>query len=267
MARKAYCVALGAFFSLLIGVAQAADLPTTKGPPPAPPQPVPVFTWTGAYSGSNIGVGFLNGRADPACINPAGVSLGTGCAIAPSFQLNTAGFIGGAQSGYNLQYNNFVVGIETDIQGAGIQKTSSVTGTFPQVGGGTTGVGTITTTDRLNYFGTVRGRVGVAFDRTLLYATGGLIYGDVNDSYQRVFPAVSFVGSSDTVRFGAVVGAGVEYAFTEHWSGKIEGLYYDFGSHTLLAGTLPAGFNAFQTGFRFRDNGEIARVGLNYKFW
>jgi opacity protein-like surface antigen len=59
----------------------------------------------------------------------------------------------------------------------------------------------------------------------------------------------------------------VEYAFTEHWSGKIEGLYYDLGSHTLLSGALPAGANAFQTGYRFRDSGEIARIGLNYKFW
>jgi outer membrane immunogenic protein len=265
MAQKAYCVALGALFSLLIGAAQAADLPTMKGPPPAPP-PVPVFSWTGAYSGGNIGVGFLNTRADPACINPGGASLGTGCATAPSFQLNTAGFIGGAQSGYNLQYNNFVVGIESDIQGAGIQKSSSATGTFPQVGGTFTTLGTVTATERLNYFGTVRGRLGVAFDRTLLYATGGLIYADVNDSYSRLFPAVSFVNSSDTFRFGGVVGAGVEYAFTDHWSGKIEGLYYDLGTRTLLSSALPAP-NGFLTGFRYRENGEIGRVGLNYKFW
>src|SRR5271156_3665869 len=108
MARKAYCVALGALFSLVIGVAHAADLPTTKGPPPAPPPPV--FTWTGAYSGGNIGVGFLNTRADPACINPAGVSLGIGCATAPSFQLNTAGFFRGGPPGGNPPHQNLLGG-------------------------------------------------------------------------------------------------------------------------------------------------------------
>jgi len=55
---------------------------------------------------------------------------------------------------------------------------------------------------------------------------------------------------------------GVEYAFTDHWSGKIEGLYYDLGTRTLLSSALPAS-NGFLTGFRYREDGEVARVGLN----
>jgi opacity protein-like surface antigen len=262
MVFKVSSAALAAIFS--ISIAQAADLPTRKAAPELMPQPV--FSWTGAYVGGNVGVGFIDGNADPACTTPAGVSLGVGCAFAPSFKTNAAGFIGGSQSGYNLQYNMFVVGIETDIQGADIKKSSSVTGTFPQVGGTVTPIGTISTTERLDYFGTVRGRLGVAFDRVLVYATGGLIYADVNNSYLRSFPAVAFTASSDQLRLGGVVGGGVEYAFTDHWSAKVEGLYYDLGNKTILAASLPAP-NGFRTGFRYREDGEIVRVGLNYKLW
>jgi outer membrane immunogenic protein len=245
-------------------LASAADLPSLT-PPTAAVAPPPAFTWTGGYAGSNIGVGFLDSRADPACINPAGVSLGNGCAIAPRFNLHSAGFIGGMQSGYNLQFNSIVVGVESDIQGAGIDKSTSSTGTFPQTGGTFTAPGTITAKERLDYFGTVRGRVGYAYDRLLIYATGGLIYADTNLSYSRLFPAVSFVGSNDSLRFGGVIGGGLEYAFTDRWSAKIEGLYYNLGDKTLLTSALPAP-NGFQTGYKFRDEGEIIRIGLNYRF-
>lgn len=245
------------------GVAAGADLPTRKSAPEPLP---PVFTWAGAYVGANVGAGLIDGKADPACINPAGVSLGLGCAIAPSFKLSSAGFIGGAQAGYNLQYNMLVLGVETDIQGAGVQKSSSANGQFPQTGGTLTGVGAISASERLNYFGTVRGRLGIAYDRALLYATGGLIYADVDNSFQRLFPAVAFVGSSDQLRLGGVVGGGLEYAFTDHWSGKVEGLYYDLGRQTLLSTALPLA-NGFRTGYRFQEDGEIVRVGLNYKLW
>jgi outer membrane immunogenic protein len=247
----------------LAGAVCAADLPTHKATPPiAPP---PAFTWAGGYAGSNIGVGFIDGKADPACINPAGVSLGVGCAVAPQLKLSAAGFLAGAQSGYNWQFNSIVLGFEDDIQGAGLQKSSSTTGTFPQTGGTFTALGTITAKERLNYFGTVRGRLGYAFDRLLIYATGGLIYGDMNLSFSRLFPAVSFVGSDDSLRFGGTIGGGFEYAFNDRWSAKVEGLYYSFGSKTLLSTALPAP-NGFQTGFKFREDGELVRVGLNYRF-
>lgn len=248
----------------LAGVSYAADLPTRKAPPVFAP---PAFTWAGGYAGVNVGVGFLNSKADPACVNPGGVSLGTGCAVAPFLSLDSAGVLGGAQVGYNWQFNSVVAGLETDFQGSGIQKSSTITGTFPQTGGTFTPLGTISAKEELNYFGTVRGRLGYAYDRLLIYATGGLIYGDTSLSFSRVFPAVSFAGSDDSLRVGGVVGGGLEYAFDDHWSAKIEGLYYSFGSSkTLLATALPAP-NGFQTGFKFRDgDGEIVRVGLNYRF-
>lgn len=79
----------------LAGAAAAADLPTKKTPSPPPP----VFKWAGFYAGANIGVGFLDGQADPACINNLGVPLGTGCAVAPQLGFSSAGLVGGVQAG------------------------------------------------------------------------------------------------------------------------------------------------------------------------
>jgi outer membrane immunogenic protein len=246
------------------GAAQAADLPY-RSPPPAPPPPV--FTWTGAYAGSNVGIGFLDARSDPACVNPGGVSFGVGCAVPPSFRLRKAGLIGGAQSGYNVQYNMFVVGIENDIQGASIEKSSTAAGAFPLIGGGFTPPGTVTAKERLSYFGTVRGRLGISFDRGLLYATGGLIYGDVEEGIDARFPAagVAFVTSRERLRLGFTAGAGIEYAITDRLSIKAEGLYYDLGRKTLLTDSIPLP-TGFRAGVRDRVTGEIARVGLNYHF-
>jgi outer membrane immunogenic protein len=241
--------------------AVAADLSVKA---PRLPPPAPIFSWAGAYGGVNVGAIVADGSADPACINPLGASLGLGCATAPSFSLGSTSIAGGGQVGYNLQYNNVVLGLETDLQASGAAKSASTTGSFPQVGGTFTSVGTITANNQINYFGTVRARIGLAYDRTLFYATGGLIYADVDSSFQRLFPAVAFSGTDDEVRTGFVVGGGLEYAFANHWSGKVEGLYYDLGRNTLLSNALPIP-NGFQTGFQFRNTGEIARVGLNYK--
>jgi outer membrane immunogenic protein len=256
-------LAASVFMGLLSASAFAADLPTHKAPEP-PPAPAP-FSWTGAYGGINLGAIIGDSKADPACIDRSGVSLGTGCAIAPSFGLGSVGVLGGGQIGYNYQYNTFVFGLETDLQGSSLAKSGSASGTFPQVGGTFTTNGTISATDKIDYFGTVRGRIGLAYGRTLFYATGGLIYADVNTSFQRTFPAISFSGSNDETRAGYVVGGGLEYAFTDHWTVKAEGLYYDLGHETLLASAQPSS-NGFLTGYKYRDSGEIARLGLNYKF-
>src|SRR5450830_1778524 len=137
-------IALLAATTLGVGVAAAADLPT-KAPMYSP---APVFSWTGFYVGLNAGYGWAN------------TSI-TG--VAGSSNLN--GFLGGAQIGYNWQgASPLVLGIEAYFQGTGQRRSDTALG--------------ITVDQSLPWFGTVRGRIGYAFDRTMIYATGGLAYAD-----------------------------------------------------------------------------------------
>ncbi|MBM3642162.1 MAG: porin family protein, partial [Alphaproteobacteria bacterium] len=199
------------------------------------------------------------------------------------------------QIGYNWQfYNSFVGGVEADIQGvagSNSNKTAvTAVGAFPFGTANEVIVSALTTSKRLDYIGTVRGRLGWLFTPTLLaYGTGGLAYGGVsvstsiaqfnNDCAQ--FPGACISGAafssgafSDT-RVGWTVGGGLEWMFWPNWSAKVEYLYYDLGNvsysagalttlgNTIFAGSVVAGVVS-QTQTRF--NGNIVRAGVNYHF-
>ncbi|UDL95198.1 outer membrane beta-barrel protein [Lichenihabitans sp. PAMC28606] len=252
----------------------AADLPM-RSPPPAPFYPAPIFTWTGFYAGVNAGASFDN-KAGSATAN--GFTAANGFVGGPATGSfgpfrggsSSTGFVGGGQIGYNIQNGMFVYGLEADIDyfGGGGGKTRSYADNVVFPGG------TLTTRSRGGdgYLGTVRGRLGVAaFDRTLLYVTGGLAYGDYGTSTRsaRFTNAtgtnfIDFNGNgNDDTRIGYAVGAGVEYAFTQQISGKIEYLYTDLGSrkYNLTNPNTGAVISARSDG-----TSQIARVGLNYKF-
>lgn len=220
----------------LIGTAvsaQAADLavkaPYTKAPPIAA-----LYDWTGFYLGVNAGVGLGRNRTQQ--FN-GGVENST--------YLSPLGAIGGIQAGYNWQTNSFlgpiVFGIEADIQGSDMRDgyVNLVGDTFNQ---------------RLDWFGTVRGRIGLVTGPTLSYVTGGYAYGNVNTSV--VTGGVPFAMSGG--RSGWTWGSGVEAALGGNWTGKIEYLYLDLGDPT---GVYGAGTQAIRSELRE----HIFRVGLNYR--
>jgi outer membrane immunogenic protein len=220
MKRLLLASALAALFSL---PSNAADLPTR---PVAVTTPAPAFSWTGFYVGVNAGYGW------------ASVSDNSGL---PSSNLN--GFIGGGQIGYNYQINALVFGIEGDFQGS-TQKNST--------SGAVLGV-PFTVDQKLPYFGTIRGRVGVALNRTLLYFTGGWAYAN----YKVDVTALGVTVSSNASSSAWTVGGGVEQALWDRWSAKLEYLYIDTGSTNItLFGTTVTG--------RAKDN--LVRAGLNYRF-
>jgi outer membrane immunogenic protein len=193
----------------------AADLgprPVYKGPAYV----APIFTWTGFYVGVNAGYGF--GKSD---WNP-GVS---------SFDAN--GALAGGTLGYNLQTGNFVWGIEGDFD-------------WSDMKGDSAGVET-----KVPWFGTVRGRIGYAFDRFLPYITGGAAFGQVKMD--------TGAGTDDENRIGWTVGAGVEWAFLANWSAKIEYLYADLGTASCNIAACGAGVDV-----SFKTN--IVRAGINYRF-
>jgi outer membrane immunogenic protein len=206
----------------LAGTASAADMPA-RMPTKAVPY-LAVYNWTGFYVGANIGYGW--GR------DTAGGS-----------STNLNGVIGGGQIGYNWQMNNLVLGLETDFQGSG--QRASASGTI---------LGTpVNVTERVRYFGTVRGRLGYAWDRTLLYVTGGYAYTNVGGD----LTVGAFTSSANTTKSGYTVGAGVEYAFAGPWSVKAEYLYVDSGTTNLTVAGISADVHV---------KNNIGRVGVNYRF-
>ena len=236
---------LGAAAGFIAINAQAADLPSRVPPPPLPS--LPVFTWTGFYAGLNAGYAFRTGSGgftDPTY----GVVTGGS---------RSDGFSGGGQIGYNYQFtpgSGFVVGFETDIQGlANAKANAAYLGTTPYYN----------VRPNLDYFGTVRGRLGYAFDRVLVYGTGGFAYGGGSRStYASAYPYTL----PDTTRTGYAVGGGIEYAFTEKLSAKVEALYLHLGRGAAAATYYSASAPAYYGTGREDAGFAVVRAGLNYRF-
>ncbi len=274
----------------IAGSAFAADLPSRKVAPVM--APIPVMTWTGFYIGLNAGYTWSgNGVATTPLAGFFGptwnTELATSAALATGVDsAKSSGFIGGLQAGYNHQFGALVAGIETDIQGViGSGSSGSRIGAgVPAVFPAELITSSSTSSRKLDYFGTLRARLGfVATPAFLLYATGGLAYGgakastsivqfDANNGVPGNAPYGSF-GSYSGTKLGWTVGAGGEWKFAQNWSAKLEYLYYDLGSATyssLLAFTAPPGFNPPGYGsvlsHTTKFNGHIVRAGLNYHF-
>jgi outer membrane immunogenic protein len=163
------------------------------------------------------------------------------------------------------------MGLETDISYVDIREDRNIV-TVPL-----NGIGTLNNTfsTRMEYFGTVRGRVGYAWDRTLLYATGGLAYADIENSVAFFGPSTAggllqFQGRNRRTEAGYTVGAGIEHAFASNWTVKAEYLYLDFGSlsgTSLLGPVAVTGACNCTRMFHSTDlTASVARVGVNYRF-
>lgn len=243
----------------------AADLPSRRAPPVYVPPPVPLFSWTGFYVGGDVGYAF--GKDSVAQV---GAPLGVG----PNVYYqdgNPNGTTGGAHVGYNFSTQSLpvlgqfagglsglpfiggfggaggVVGIEGDVQGTDYRSTQ----TF----------GSFTETSRNEISGTVRGRVGIAVDRALFFATGGAAFAQFQNSYN----SPNFTNGYQqltTTRIGYVVGGGVEYAITTQFSLRAQYMYINYGRYTDVPATpLPIGST-----FTHHDTTQRVTVGFSYKF-
>jgi outer membrane immunogenic protein len=276
MLRRILLASVGAI--ALAGSAFAADLPS-RAPPPVYVPPAPIFTWTGFYIGGQVGYAWGKNN----------VNFGDNFGDFDSFSYNTSGVIGGAHVGYNLQLSQFVIGLEGDVDGTSQRKSFSqsmlfgsslVTGAFGGLAGPLTGTGTFAVNHSIE--GSIRGRVGYAWDRVLLYATGGVAFGGFNSSVSGNFAGfvtadttsglapfgpIGGSSSSSATRVGWTVGGGLEYAVTNNWSIRAEYRYTDFGHATQYATSFdsvllgPAG--AF-INRHFTEN--RVQVGFSYKF-
>jgi outer membrane immunogenic protein len=225
---------------------QAADLPVKA---PMLPPPPPPFSWTGFYLGGNLGAGWANQRVNDTLI---------GREFSRS---SDAVFIGGGQIGYNWQINqNFVLGVEWDFDAAGNNDNNRVGNGIPF---GARLFTVRSSGDR--WLSTLAARIGYANDHWLFYAKlGG---GEVGVSRFTIFDDRGFSVGSNTsrTRTGGMVGGGIEYAFTNNWTAKLE---YDWISVKSRSFVVPVGA-PFLVGdvFSTRSNSVQAfKVGFNYLF-
>jgi outer membrane immunogenic protein len=250
----------------------AADLPARREAPAPYVQAAPIFSWTGFYIGANAGAAF-NGK------NNGFVSNGFAPAAVPNAYYGTAfgggdntRFTGGAQAGFNWQTSNVVWGLETDINFVDRGNTNNIgvpVGAplpYAVINGNNGGNG--------NWFGTVRGRLGLAFNRSLFYVTGGFAYGANRNNNQSVTyfsggcpvaaGGCAFSTTTNDSNIGWTVGGGMEYAFTDTISAKIEYLHVEMGRKNAVF------TNAANPGFSFtsRDASkfDVVRAGINFKF-
>ena len=246
--------------ALLSGPAFAADIyrPEAGGYKDAPVY-VPVNTWTGFYFGGNGGYAWDAGRRN---IDYADFGTIGGAAFsAPdrSRRAEPEGGFGGGQFGYNWQRDRLVLGIETDLQGGDISDSRS----------GLTALGGLfRARSSTDWFGTVRGRVGLAYDRALIYFTGGFAYGDVRDriDFESIGGPTARLRRDETDT-GFVLGGGLEYKFTPSWSIKSEYQYIDLGSTRLSSTFNPTGAAGDTETVRTNSidhNFHTVRVGINY---
>ena len=237
----------------------AADLPSKKAAPVYVP---PALTWNGAYVGANLGGGWTTGTVNNGTTSVLNPTTGNVTTVLPTSNNGSLGVVGGVTLGYNYQVTPmFVVGAETDFQGStigsgvnpnnyiGVAALNAATGqTFVNNNVG----------KNINWFGTVRGRVGIVplMPNLMVYGTGGFAYAGI----QRVG---GINNNNTTVQTGWTAGGGVEYKFTPAWSTKVEYLYTNVSGNNQN--------NWFNTGASINNvnnktQWNTVRAGVNYNF-
>jgi outer membrane immunogenic protein len=227
-------VAFVAFLSVC-STASAADLrgPVYKAPPLL--TPVPVFSWTGVYVGGHVGYGWSHfSGSDP-----------TGVASA-----DADGWLGGLTMGFNYQINSFVIGVEGDYSWADVKKTTS----------DPLGLGGGEATLKNDYFATAAVRLGYAVDRLLIYGKGGAAW--TRDKYDITDGVGGFANGSFN-RTGWMLGAGLEYAFWNNLSAKIE---YNYLSFKSIDENLTTGGGLTTTPASVKLDAHLVKLGVNYRF-
>jgi outer membrane immunogenic protein len=217
--------------------------------------PTPMYSWTGFYVGANVGIARLNATATATqgygyygeCTGYGGMASCTDAAT---------GIVAGPEAGFDWQDGNFVYGVVGDWSYTALKNT--IKSTFSDSGNN----GSITA--QVNWLASLRGRMGMDLNATLVYFTGGLALGHVNSSTYA--PGSSGNGGSygalDTTQVGWVAGIGIEHKFNQQWSVKGEFLYYDLGSQ-VSPGTTRVGITYAS---EFTHEILVGQVGLAYHF-
>lgn len=240
------------------GTALAADaVPPAPAPIPTPPVVVPTFDWTGPYVGFYGGYGFGYSAATGQTSGAFNETV-TGLTL----PVQPRGFLGGVTVGYNLQTGGFVFGVEGNAGYLSLNGTTTFNGGLPA--DDPTVLDDDTGTVNYGWYGTLAARLGLALDRTLVFATAGgvvtqfsSVYGDLDP------PAPGTLNATDATmlggpQFGYVLGGGAEFAFDTNWTAKLEYNYFNLGTDTTGNGDGET--------YTQRNSAHLVRFGLNYLF-
>ena len=247
---------------MMVHAASAADLPPRTAPVPNPI--LPLFTWTGFHLGVNAGYAARRDRLDGNVPDLNAVRPGAG---ALALRQSSDGFVGGGQLGYDYQFGagrGVVVGIEADFDYTDLDRTTPIA--LPP------GVPLRASyTSRLEEFGTLRGRAGYAFDRILVYGTGGLAFGEALRAASLMAGGTTLARTAiDDLDMGYAVGGGLEYALPATLlSAALPGsitLRGEYIHYDLAQRSTPLSVFGQNTVVHMQNEGDLGRVGVNYKF-
>jgi outer membrane immunogenic protein len=238
MGKRGFLIATSAGFAAAAAMpgAQAADMPVK-----AQRYYEPAASWAGWYIGAHAGAAWQQTSAN--LLDEDALPFGS--------TFSKTGFIGGGQIGYNWQHGNFVFGLEGDISGL-----SGKNSLFSPTNNPTSAYGF---SSQIRWLSTVRSRFGLAVGDTMVYATAGVAFGGVRNSF---FDNQDSKSQSKT-KVGWTVGGGVEHMLNRNWTIGLEGLFVDLG-RTSIAKTDCSESCSKTT--RFSNQAVIGRVKLNYKF-
>ncbi len=231
---------LASVFTAASNATFAADLPSRRVSPS--PSPAPVTSWAGFYAGAQAGYEVAQISYSVSTIN------GTS-----SLLPRPNGIVGGLHVGYNFEVPSFytsefatktVFGLEGELNGSDYRARA-----FSPIA-----LANVRSDAELQ--GSVRGRLGISFDQLLLYVTGGVAIGQFVDGVTTVVPPITQYVSKQT-KVGYTVGAGGEYAFTDHVSARIEYRFTDYGRVSDGVGT-----NALT----HREEPNLIIGGFSYRF-
>ncbi len=207
--------------ALLLGASSTAVMAAdlpSRRVAPAPVYAAPIFTWTGFYAGVQAGYAWDKVSVDSPFLG--------------ALSVNKNGFVGGGHVGYLYQSGPAVFGVEGDVEGTSLYNSA--------------------------LRASLRGRLGLGFDRTLLYVTGGLAVAGGGNGGNYLY------NNSDTTRLGWTVGGGAEYAFAPNWSARLEYRYSDFGNHMVGYSTAHRTENAVRLGVSYHFSSPMAPVVAKY---
>ena len=230
---------LGAILGSVVG-ASAADMPARMPVKAIGVAPAVIYQWTGLYVGGHVGV--LVGEtkwSNPLANDPS---------FTPNQTADYTSALGGGHVGFNYQVQRWVLGVEADVSKVSVNDGAVADAGNPPIDE--------FLNTKVSWIASVRGRLGIAFDRWLAFVSGGGAFSNIRLSYSNPPNRLD----EAKIRSGWVIGGGAEYAFTENWVGRIEYLYYDFGNKFIVnfgLGTDPESGHP-----RF----HVARIGLSYKF-
>jgi opacity protein-like surface antigen len=237
----------------IAGAASAADLPLKSEPPVAPR-----FTWTGCYLGGQIGGGFAKKDiTDPVGLVQESFLAGSTTGIT-TVSPSPSGVVIGGQIGCDYQFApSWVIGIEGSAAGS-TMKGSSIVGLPASI------PDTALVEAKTDFLTSVTARIGYAFDHVLVYGRGGVAMAADRYDVSGSFGGTPFGFTGLENRFGWTAGAGVEWAFTPHWSVNLEYDYYGFGTKTI---SMFDSTNVLLGNVDVRQNIQVVKVGFNFHIW